>query len=159
MHVMHVIDSLHGGGAETSLLEVVPGLLNRGVQTSVVSLFADDGSLQERLNVLDIQPIRLKKSDPISLTLELRSIIRSERPDLLHTTLLFSNLAGRVAARSAHTPVITTLANQDYGPEHRSNSRYGALGVLGVQGAELITAPLTTRFHAISADVARVMSR
>ena len=158
MHVMHVIDSLHGGGAETSLLEVVPGLLNHGVQTSVVSLFADDGSLQERLTALNILPIRLKKRDPISLMLELRSVIRTARPDLLHTTLLFSNLSGRIAARAARTPVVTTLANQDYGPEHRSNSRYGALGVLGVQGAELITAPLTTRFHAISADVARVMS-
>ena len=158
MHVMHVIDSLHGGGAETSLLEVVPGLLKHGVQTSVVSLFADDGSLRERLDALNILPIRLKKRDPISLTLELRSIIRTENPDVLHTTLLLSNLAGRIAARATGTPVVTTLANQDYGPEHRSNSRYGALGVLGVQGAELITAPLTTRFHAISADVARVMS-
>jgi glycosyltransferase involved in cell wall biosynthesis len=158
MHVMHVIDSLHGGGAETSLLEVVPGLLDRGVQTSVVSLFADDGSLRERLDALNILPIRLKKRDPISLTRELRNIIHTEHPDLLHTTLLFSNLAGRIAARAARIPAVTTLANQDYGPEHRSNSRYGALGVLGVQGAELITAPLTTRFHAISADVARVMS-
>ena len=26
MHVMHVIDSMHGGGAETSLLEVAPAL-------------------------------------------------------------------------------------------------------------------------------------
>jgi glycosyltransferase involved in cell wall biosynthesis len=158
MHVMHVIDSLHGGGAETSLLEVAPGLLDHGVQTSVVSLFADDGGLQERLDALNIVPIRLTRRDPISLTRELRSIIHTERPDLIHTTLLFSNLAGRIAARAARTPVITTLANQDYGPEHRSNSRFGALGVLGVQGAELITAPLTTRFHAISRDVARVMS-
>ena len=143
---------------KTSLLEVVPGLLDHGVQTSVVSLFADDGSLRERLDALHILPIRLKKRDPIGLTRELRSVIQTEHPDLLHTTLLFSNLAGRIAARTARTPVVTTLANQDYGPEHRSNSRYGALGVLGVQSAELITAPLTTRFHAISTDVARVMS-
>ena len=86
-------------------------------------------------------------------------MVRSERPDVVHTTLLFSNLAGRIAARTARTPVVTTLANQDYGPEHRANSRYGAWSVRGVHAADLVTAPLTTRFHAVSADVARVMSR
>jgi len=156
---MHVIDTLHGGGAETSLLEVVPGLLSRGVRTSVVSLFPDDGGLEDRLGALEVTPRRLRKSDPLGLILELRKLISAERPDLVHTTLLFSNLVGRVAARTARTPIVTTLANQDYGPEHRANSHYGTFGVCGVHAAELITSPLTTRFHAISLDVARVMSR
>ena len=159
MHVMHVIDTLHGGGAETSLLEVVPGLVSRGVRTSVITLFPDDGGLEDRLRALGLARTRLTRRDPLGLTFELRSIMRAERPDLVHTTLLFSNLAGRLAARANRIPVVTTLANQDYGPEHRANSRYGALGVRGVQGAELISAPLTARFHAISADVASVMSR
>jgi glycosyltransferase involved in cell wall biosynthesis len=159
MHVMHVIDTLHGGGAETSLLEVVPGLVSRGVRTSVITLLPDDGGLEDRLHALGLTRTRLTRHDPLGLTFELRSIMRTERPDLVHTTLLFSNLAGRLAARANRIPTITTLANQDYGPEHRANSRYGGLAVRGVQGAELITAPLTARFHAISADVARVMSR
>jgi glycosyltransferase involved in cell wall biosynthesis len=159
MHVLHVIDTLHGGGAETSLLEVVPGLLSRGVRTSVVALFPDDGSLKNRLGLLEVTPTRLRKRDPVGLTLELRNVIRAERPDLVHTTLLFSNLVGRLAGRATRTPIVTTLANHDYGPEHRANSRYGTLGVCSVHAAELITVPLTTRFHAISADVASVMSR
>jgi glycosyltransferase involved in cell wall biosynthesis len=158
MHVMHVIDSLHGGGAETSLLDVIPGLASRGVSTSIVTLLDDDGSLEGRLDALGLTPIRLKHHDPMRLTLELRSLICSERPDLLHTTLLFSSLTGRIAARSLHTPVITTLANQDYGAEHRANSSYGTWSVRAVQAADLLTVRLTTRFHAISADVARVMS-
>ena len=55
--------------------------------------------------------------------------------------------------------MVTTLANQDYGPEHRANSRYGAWSVRAVHAADMLTVPLTTRFHAISEDVARVMSR
>jgi glycosyltransferase involved in cell wall biosynthesis len=51
------------------------------------------------------------------------------------------------------------LANQDYGPEHRANSSYGAWSVRAVHAADMLTVPLTTRFHAISVDVARVMSR
>jgi len=156
---MHIVDSLHGGGAETSLLEVVPGLASRGIRTSVVTLFDDDGALEERVNTLGVGRVQLKRSDPLRLALELRKVVRCERPDILHTTLLFANLAGRMVARTVGTPVVTTLANEDYGPEHRANSRYGTAGVRAAQAADLFTSPLTTRFHAISAEVARVMSR
>ena len=156
---MHVIDTLHGGGAETSLLDVAPGLMRRGVRVSIVTIRNDDGSLEARLNSLGLTRIRLKHRDPLRLVTELRNTIRSDRPDLLHTTLLLSNLTGRIAARTVRTPVVTTLANQDYGPEHRANSRYGAWSVRGVQAADLATTPLTTRFHAVSHDVAKVMSR
>jgi len=159
MHVMQVIDSMHGGGAETSLLEVAPGLMSRGVKMSIVTLLADDGGLEDRLRALGLTHVRLAHGDPLRLTLELRDLMYRERPDLVHTTLLFATLAGRIAARAVRTPVVTTLANQDYGPEHRANSRYGAWSVRAVHTADLLTVPLTTRFHAISADVARVMSR
>ena len=159
MHVLHVIDSLHGGGAETSLLEVIPGLRTRGVRTSIVTLLPDDGSLDGRLDSLGLERIRLARRKPLNMTLDLRNMIRSESPDLIHTTLFFSNLAGRLAARSLRTPVITTLANQEYGPEHRDNSRYGSWIVRAAYAGELLTTPLTTHFHAVSASVAQVMSR
>ena len=90
--------------------------------------------------------------------MELRNIIASQRPDLLHTTLFFSNLMGRIAGRSVGTPIVTTLANQEYGRERRANSRYGSWSVRAVHAADVVTAPLTTRFDAISDDVASVMS-
>lgn len=159
MHVLHVIDSMHGGGAETSLLETAPALLSRGVRTSIVTLLADDGALEGRLGALGLTRIRLNHRDPLHLILELRNIIRAERPDLLHTSLLFANIAGRFAARTFRIPVVTTLANEEYGPEHRANSQYGAWSVRGVQVVDMLTAPLTTCFHAVSADVATVMSQ
>jgi glycosyltransferase involved in cell wall biosynthesis len=157
MHVMHVIDSMHGGGAETSLLEVVPGLENRGVRTSLVTVLTDDGTLEDRIDSLGLRRTRLKQRDPLSMLVELRQLIRAQSPDVLHTTLLFANLMGRIAARTLDTPVVTTLANEDYGPEHRANSRYGAWGVRAAQAADLLTVPLTTRFHAVTSDVATVM--
>ena len=159
MHVMHVIDSMHGGGAETSLLETVPALASRGVRTSIVTVRADDGGLRDRLAALGVGHTRLRRRDPVGMTIELRNMVLRERPDLVHTTLLFASLTGRVAARSARTPVVTTLANSDYGPEHQANSRYGKWSVQGVHAADLPTAPLTTRFHAVSVSVARVMGR
>jgi len=159
MHVMHVIDSMHGGGAETSLLEVAPVLAARGVTMSIVTLLPDDGSLEDRLDALGVRHTRLKRHDPLRSARELRALIRIERPELLHTTLLFATLAGRMAAWATRTPVVTTLANEDYGPEHRAHSRYGPCGVGAAHGADLITAPLTTRFHAISREVAETMGR
>ena len=157
MHVLHIIDSLHGGGAETSLVEVVPGLRSRGVRISIATLFPDDGVFDEQLKELGVVHVRLV-GNPVRRISELRSVIRSLKPDLVNTTLLFSNLAGRVATRGVRTPVVTTLANQDYGPEHRANSRYGSWSVRAVQGLDMISSPLTVRFHAVSEDVARVMS-
>src|ERR1035438_912956 len=125
MHVMHVIDSMHGGGAEISLLEMAPALMSRGVRMSIVTLLADDGVLEDRLGTLGITCIRLERRDPLRLVLELRKIICAEHPDLVHTTLLFANMVGRLAARTTRTPVVTTLANQDYGlgrPSLRSRS-------------------------------------
>ena len=157
MHVMYIIDSMHGGGAETSVLELAPGLAHRGVRTSIVTLLSDDGCLEDRIDALGLRRIRLKFRDPFTISQQLRALIGAERPDVIHTTLLFANLTGRIAARMTGIPVVTTLANDDYGPEHRSNSPYGVLGVRGAYAADRITAPLTTRFHAISHYIAKTM--
>jgi glycosyltransferase involved in cell wall biosynthesis len=159
VHVLQVIDSLHGGGAETSLLEVIPDLAGHGVRTSIVTVRPDDGALDGRLAALGVPRIRLRAGDPVRAARELGRIVRAQQPDIVHTTLLFAGLAGRVAGRGAGVPVVSTLANQDYGPEHRANSRYGAWSVRAVHAADLATAPLTTRFHAISQDVATVMGQ
>ena len=161
MHVLHVIDSMHGGGAESSILEIVPGLKRRGITTSIITLLADDGGLENRLNQVGVTPIRLrnKKPNPFSTSNELRALIRSLRPDLVHTSLMYSNLLGRISSRLAHVPVVTTLANLDYGPEHRAHSQVGPWAVRAAHGAELLTVPLATRFHAISHEVANVMGR
>ena len=96
MHVMYVIDSMHGGGAETSLLEVVPALRRRGVVTSIVTVLADDGSLEERLDGLGLTRVRLKQRSSAGRVVQLRNLIRSQRPDLVHTTLFHANLIGRI---------------------------------------------------------------
>jgi glycosyltransferase involved in cell wall biosynthesis len=157
MHVMQAIDSLHGGGAETSLLEMIPALADRGVQTSIVTLVDDDGALEDRVQALGVSRIRITQRGPQAM-IALRNIVRNQAPDILHTTLWHSTLTGRLSVAANHTPVVTTLANCDYGPEHRANSSYGSWGVRALHAADMITARLTTRFHAISADVARTMS-
>lgn len=159
IHIVHAIDSLHGGGAEISLLEMIPALAARGVRSSIVTLVDDDGALEARLRTLGVQRVSLKQHSPPGKIIALRELIRADKPDLLHTTLWHSTLTGRFAARTARIPVVTTLANSDYGPEHRANSAYGSWSVRALQSADLLTARLTRRFHAISAEVAKTMGK
>ena len=129
--------------------------------TSIVTLIPDDGGLDGRLKQVGITPVRLRNERPslLGTPRELLGVIRSLRPDVVHTTLMYSNLLGRLPGRLARVPVATTLANLDYGPEHRAHSQVGPWAVRAAHGAELLTMPLTTRFHAISHEVAGVMGR
>ncbi len=119
----------------------------------------DDASLEDSLRILQIPRVSLARHSPIAKVRALRDIVRDTKPDLLHTTLWYSTLAGRLGAAVTGTPVVTTLANCDYGPEHRARSVYGPWSVRALQCADAASARLTRRFHAISAEVARTMGR
>jgi hypothetical protein len=57
IRVMHVIDSSRGGEAETSIVETIPTLESRGIETFIVTLF-DDGALGGLPAKLDVNRIR-----------------------------------------------------------------------------------------------------
>jgi glycosyltransferase involved in cell wall biosynthesis len=156
LHVVHVIDSLIPGGAESSLAVMAPDLVRKGVRLDVVAL-------KQRQGVRDalVEGGALVTELEGSRTTWWRSvagIVRERHPDLVHTTLFEADLAGRVGARLAHTPVVSTLANESYGSAHRKEfpGRQGRL--LGAQVADITTARLTSRLHAVSEHVANVMS-
>jgi glycosyltransferase involved in cell wall biosynthesis len=159
IRVMHVIDTLHGGGAETSIVETIPMLASHGIETSIVTLFDDDGALDERLSELAVNRIKVASTGPRAKFLELRHVVRSQRPDVIHTSLIYANFLGRIAAWNVPAPVVTSWVSCDYGPEHRATSPYGSLGVRSAHLADLLTARSTDHFHAISEHVAQVMSR
>lgn len=159
IRVMHVIDSLHGGGAETSIVETIPMLASRGIETSIVTLYDDDGALDEQVDRLEVNRIKLTRRGPQARLLELRHLVRTQRPDIIHTSLVRANLLGRIAAWNIRTAVVTSWVSCDYGPEHRATSPYGSLGVRSAHLVDLLTARSTDHFHAVSEHVARVMSR
>lgn len=159
IRVLHVIDTLHGGGAETSVVETIPMLASRDIETSIVTLFDDDGALDERLRELDVNRIKLTRHGPRAQIPELRALVRSQRPDVIHTSLVYANFLGRIASWNMPVTVVTSWVSCDYGPEHRATSPYGPVGVRSSHLIDLLTARSTDHFHAISEHVARVMSR
>jgi glycosyltransferase involved in cell wall biosynthesis len=157
--VLYAIDSLHGGGAETSLLEMVPALRKLGVEITIVTLLADDDTLAARIGDIGVDVRRFASRSWVGRLRAIRRELNGGSFDLLHTSLTWADLLGRIAAFGVPVPVVTSLVNSSYGPEHRSRSRYGDWSVRVAHGLDLFASRRTTIFHAISEDVGAVMTR
>jgi glycosyltransferase involved in cell wall biosynthesis len=86
-------------------------------------------------------------------------LLRRRRPDLVHTTLFEADIAGRVAAVLARTPVVTSLVTVMYGPEHYGNPGLRRWRLAADQVADGVTARAVRRFHAVSSTVAEALGR
>jgi glycosyltransferase involved in cell wall biosynthesis len=114
IHVLHLIDGLTFGGAETLLRDVAAGLEKRGYRITVG--YSTPGPfVQELANKgLTLKHIpRMGLIDPIFM-LRMARLMRSDPPQIVHTHLFKSDFHGRLAARLAGVPVVvSTLHNND----------------------------------------------
>lgn len=157
--VLTVIDSLDGsGGAEQSLAAVAPVLGGLGVVMTVVAL-RGRGGLRSGLERAGVEVVEVEAAGRRSAYEALRRIIRDTAPHLVHTTLFEADLAGRLAARREGVPVVSSLVNAPYGPEHLRAPDLRPAKVRAAHLADAATAQLVRRFHAISEYVAGTMAR
>jgi glycosyltransferase involved in cell wall biosynthesis len=77
----------------------------------------------------------------------------------VHTTLFESDVAGRIASLGTSVPVVSSLVNVEYGPEQAAASNIVPWKLRAAQVLDAATARIVVRFHAVSHDVARVMSK
>jgi glycosyltransferase involved in cell wall biosynthesis len=154
VRILHVIDSLAASGAETSLASAVEPLRVRGISTDVAYLHERNG-LRAELQSLGIRLLPIDERAPF---VDLIRIVRALRPDLVHTTLFESDVIGRPAARFAGVPVVSSLVNVAYGPEHFRNPQVRMSKLRGAQILDATTARMTIRLHALTNHVADVMS-
>ena len=159
MRILFVIDSLRIGGAETSLLSMVPSLRNLGAEVHVAYLrdrtALAPGFVQAGAT---LHPIALGRNRVRQLT-ALRRVIRTLRPDLVHTTLYEADILGRVAARSTRTRVVSSLVGQTYSKVHFSNPAVSRSKLRAAQLLDATTARLASGFHAVSQPIADAMER
>lgn len=158
MRVLMVLDSLEAGGAETSVMDSLGPLRDRGVDVELVTLRPRTRTKgltpPAEVVVNDLSHLRAGQRPWV-----LRRHLRDRRPDLVHTMLFAADLTGRTASLSLGFPCVSTLANDQYGPEHRQWSRYGSVAVRGAQAVDMLTAFGVRRFHAISETVKDSMAR
>lgn len=149
LHVVQMIDSLASGGAERSLAELAPHLVSQGVRISVVVLHDRPGlAPQMRDSGASVQVL-----DGATRPAWLRAalvLLRTTRPDLVHTTLFDADVVGRMAAYLARVPVVSSIVNMAYGPEHLAEAGLWGAKVRAAQLADLGTCRLVERFRAVS---------
>jgi glycosyltransferase involved in cell wall biosynthesis len=159
VHVLYVIDSLdRPGGAEQALAAMAPHLMGAGVTLDIAYLTERPG-FQDDLREAGAHVVPVLEPGRLPRTRALAGLIRQRRPDLVHTTLYEADLAGRWAAAATRTPVVSSLVNVAYGPEHRDAPELSARKVRAAQLADAASCRTVRRFHALTDYVAGIMSR
>ena len=159
MHVLYVIDSLdRPGGAEQALAATAPLLVARGVRLDVAYLL-DRVGFQDDLVAAGVGVHHVTAGTRLGRTRQLHQLIRGLSPDLVHTTLYEADVTGRLAAAAARVPVVSSLVNAAYGPEHLDAPHLRRWKVRAAQGVDIASARTVRRFHAISHHVASVMGQ
>ena len=114
MKIVYVIDSLKVGGAEVLLLSMVKDYQARGFDIAVA--YFSDGPLRREFDALGIATHRISRHglrNPL-LFVRLLGLIWREKPDIVHTHLRKSDLAGQLCAALMRVPVrISTAHNAD----------------------------------------------
>ena len=113
LHVLYLIDSLAGGGAERSLAALAPAYAARDLRLTVAYLHERPGVRAD----LEAAGAAVRSLEgPWGLAgaaARARRLVAATRPDLVHTTLFEADLVGRAAA--GRVPVVTSLVNDAYG--------------------------------------------
>ncbi len=153
MRVLHVINGLGAGGAERSLADMLPGLEAQGVEHTVVCFYhraeGVEQSVAARYPIMFIEPRDLPRR-----VVALRKIIRARRPDIVHTTLVESDLVGRLAALRSGVRVLTSLVNTNYDEEDFADPHVNRTKLRFLQVVHGYTLRhMTAHVHAISEAV------
>jgi glycosyltransferase involved in cell wall biosynthesis len=159
VRILYVIDSLVPSGAERSLAALAPEYRRLGVALDVAYL-QDRPGLHAELGAAGATLFCVAgPGGRIGWIRRLRRLIVDRSPDLVHTTLAEADLAGRVAARLAGTPVVSSLVNVQHGPQQLDDPRVPRWKLQAAKLADQVTARGVLRFHAITRFLADAMAR
>lgn len=125
--ILHVLPTLGSGGAERQLLTYLSNPTMRDRFRHIVAVTdvanVDPGDRRNHFAAafegLGIEIVCLNRpgsSRVPGCIRAIRRVIRERGVDLVHTQLLWANVAGRIAARLCGVPVITSFQNTDYDP-------------------------------------------
>jgi glycosyltransferase involved in cell wall biosynthesis len=120
LRVVHLIEALGPGGAERLLYTNLKHLERKHVRSTVFTVFSNATHWVEPIRQLGVTVESLNCKGPRDLpagVARLRSWLRGNRTDLIHTHLWAANIVGRIAGRLAGVPVVSSIHNPDHEPE------------------------------------------
>ena len=113
--VVHLVETLRIGGLERVVATIATGLSNDEYQVQVWCAVSG-GSIADDLRAKGIEVKILgipSYYNPLSF-FRLARMLRSTKPDIIHTHTYFTNTLGRIAAKLAGVPVILTHVHSAY---------------------------------------------
>jgi glycosyltransferase involved in cell wall biosynthesis len=122
IRVAVVIEALGRGGAERLLVETARAIDSSRFELRVYTLFSARRDYEARLRELGVVETCLALRGLADIPLgawRLRSLLRAARSHVVHTHLFAANVVGRLAARMAGLPVLSTIHAADYEPVAR----------------------------------------
>ncbi len=157
LRLLCVIDSLAVGGAERSLLMMIPRWRELGTEVHVAFLAPVDSL------AVEFEEAGAVVHGPLGVRLDgirsLMTLIRDLQPHLVHTTLFESDVAGRLAAKLSGVPSLTTWAAESYHHAHRQRPGVRSTRLLAARIADMLTTVTASRIHAVSKAVAFTNAR
>ncbi|MGC3959058.1 MAG: glycosyltransferase [Verrucomicrobiota bacterium] len=151
MRVTHIITRLVVGGAQENTIATVLGLQRKpDVQVQLISgpTTGPEGSLEDRVKsqpgLLTIVPPLIRQVHPWKDFLALRqltSLLRNQKPEIVHTHSGKAGILGRLAAAKAGVPIII---HHIHGPSF--GNFQGSLANFVFTAAERYAGKLTTHF-------------
>ncbi|MEO6122946.1 MAG: glycosyltransferase family 4 protein [Ilumatobacteraceae bacterium] len=160
MKVLVVLNSLAPGGTEQSTVLLAPELRKLGVDIAIVTLKRADHELDVIAEASGTRVIRLRPGNPLQQIRELRRLIRSENPHIVHTALFEADQLGRVAALGTGVPVVSSMVNTPYDAARLQDPNVQRWKLRTVQVIDSFTGRfMATRFHAVSEGVKAANAR
>lgn len=151
---LFVINSLLAGGAERSLVDLIPRIREKDITPIIVCLHRRDGGFETEARAAGMDVRVLPGNSLFAKGLSLRRLIKQERPNLVYTALFDSDVLGRLASIGIDVPVMTNLANTVYDEARHGDPNVDRFRLRIVRWIDGITARrLTDHFHAISQAV------
>jgi glycosyltransferase involved in cell wall biosynthesis len=160
VRVLHILDNLDlGGGAQRSLAALVPYLRTEGIEVHVAYLGEREHSVAEDLRSAGVTVHSVAgPGGRMANAVRIARLARQVRPDLVHTTLFEADQAGRVGARLAGLPVVSSLVNLAYGADQAASPGLRPWKVRAAREVDALTARLAVRFHAVAGHIADAMA-
>lgn len=116
--VLHIHKVSGLSGSERHLAILLPALRAQGWEPKILLLPVEDGQRAiEEFERLDIEVFTAPPGPDLNplLVARIAKIIRSERPDLVHTHLIHADVHGQAAARLARVPAMSSIhATHDF---------------------------------------------
>ncbi|QDH16913.1 glycosyltransferase [Swingsia samuiensis] len=109
MHIVYIVSSFEGGGAEFAIPDIVKALQGCGHQVSVVGCTLGDGMACSRLDAAGIayKVLGQPNTNRWKRVLNLLSYVKAKKPDLIWTSLPKATLDGQIIGKLLKIPVIS----------------------------------------------------